>query len=855
MYLFNRITVNPQLPKRIEKLSEIANNLWWSWNTEFLRLFQRIDGDLWEESNKNPVKFLKQVSQERLEAVTKDIGFLKEYDKVVLNFDGYMNSKNTWFSKKYPEEKNDLIAYFSAEYGIDETIPIYSGGLGILSGDHLKSASDLGIPLVAVGLLYKNGYFNQKINGNGDQETEYNNIDLYDLPINPVKDDKGEDLTIYVKFPKRRLYLKVWQINVGRVKLYLLDSDIDKNNEEDRDVTLRLYGGDQEMRIRQEIVLGMAGVNLLKNYLHLEPTVYHMNEGHSAFLNLEIIKNIIKEKQVSFEVAKDIASSKTVFTTHTPVPAGNDIFPIQLVEKYFKDFWPRLGLSREEFLMLGMKPGKDLAKGFNMGILALKIAGKKNGVSKLHGAVSRELFGEVWPEIAANESPIGYVTNGIHTCSWLAPKMKELYNKYLIPYWQDNMHQDQVWEKIKNIPDEKLWNVHNERKIKLLKLVKISTTERLRRSGYSYEEINEIVSKLNPDALTIGFARRFATYKRATLIFKDLERITQILNNSEKPVQLIFAGKAHPADKEGQDLIRYIHQVSMMPQFKGKIFLLENYNIAMSRYLISGVDVWLNNPRRPMEASGTSGQKASVNGVINFSVLDGWWAEGYTQNNGWTIGTNAEYESYEAQDQADSQSMYRTLEEKIIPTYYDKDRNGMSKKWVEIMKNSIITTGGKYSTARMLVDYTNNLYMPLCKLTKKYYEDVDNVAAYNSWKKDLYKNWKDIKITQVNNLDNITIDAGNNIEVACEVELPNIDVENITVEAYYGKILENGVVENVSIIPMTLSDSDEEDKKYYFTAKIELTTGGNYGYTFRVMPKHEMLLEPANLNLVKWITK
>ena len=855
MYLFNRITVNPQLPKRIEKLSEIANNLWWSWNTEFLRLFQRIDGDLWEESNKNPVKFLKHVSQERLEAVTKDIGFLKEYDKVVLNFDGYMNSKNTWFSKKYPEEKNDLIAYFSAEYGIDETIPIYSGGLGILSGDHLKSASDLGIPLVAVGLLYKNGYFNQKINGNGDQETEYNNIDLYDLPINPVKDDKGEDLTIYVKFPKRRLYLKVWQINVGRVKLYLLDSDIDKNNEEDRDVTLRLYGGDQEMRIRQEIVLGMAGVNLLKNYLHLEPTVYHMNEGHSAFLNLEIIKNIIKEKQVSFEVAKDIASSKTVFTTHTPVPAGNDIFPIQLVEKYFKDFWPRLGLSREELLMLGMKPGKDLAEGFNMGILALKIAGKKNGVSKLHGAVSRELFGEVWPEIAANESPIGYVTNGIHTCSWLAPKMKELYNKYLIPYWQDNMHQDQVWEKIKNIPDEKLWNVHNERKIKLLKLVKISTTERLRRSGYSYEEINEIVSKLNPDALTIGFARRFATYKRATLIFKDLERITQILNNSEKPVQLIFAGKAHPADKEGQDLIKYIHQVSMMPQFKGKIFLLENYNIAMSRYLISGVDVWLNNPRRPMEASGTSGQKASVNGVINFSVLDGWWAEGYTQNNGWTIGTNAEYESYEAQDQADSQSMYRTLEEKIIPTYYDKDRNGMSKKWVEIMKNSIITTGGKYSTARMLVDYTNNLYMPLCKLTKKYYEDVDNVAAYNSWKKDLYKNWKDIKITQVNNLDNITIDAGNNIEVACEVELPNIDVENITVEAYYGKILENGVVENVSIIPMTLSDSDEEDKKYYFTAKIELTTGGNYGYTFRVMPKHEMLLESANLNLVKWITK
>lgn len=855
MYLFNRITVNPQLPKRINKLATVANNLWWSWNTEFLRLFQRIDMDLWEQSNKNPVKFLKHVSQEKLEDAAKDVTFLKEYDKIVEEFEDYMNSKNTWFANNYPENKNDLIAYFSAEYGLDQTIPIYSGGLGILSGDHLKSASDLGIPLVAVGLLYKDGYFNQKIDGEGQQQCEYNEIDLYDLPINPVKNEVGEDLIIYVKFPKRRLYLKVWSINVGRIKLYLLDSDIEKNNPEDRDVTLKLYGGNQEMRIRQEIVLGQAGVELLTKYLKLNPTVYHMNEGHSAFLTLEIIKNIIAEKQVSFEVAKDITSSKTVFTTHTPVPAGNDIFPLDLVERYFKDFWPRLGLSREEFLKLGMKPVKELENGFNMGILALKIAGKKNGVSKLHGAVSRELFGDVWPNIAANESPIGYVTNGIHTCSWLAPKMKELYNQYLMPYWQDSMYQDKVWEKINTIPDEKLWNVHNERKAKLLKLVKENTTERLRRSGYSYEDINEIVSKINPNALTIGFARRFATYKRATLIFKDLERITQILNNADRPVQLIFAGKAHPADKEGQDLIKFIHQVSMMPQFKGKIFLLENYNIAMSRYLISGVDVWLNNPRRPMEASGTSGQKASVNGVINFSVLDGWWAEGYNQKNGWTIGNNSEYDSYEAQDQADSQSLYRTLEEKIIPTYYNRENSNIPQKWIGFMKNSILSTGGKYSTARMLVDYTNQYYMPLAKLTKKYYLDIDTVAEYNGWKKDLYRNWKDIQITQTDNFDNITIDAGNKIEVGCEVELPNIDIENIEVEVYYGKILENGIVENVSIIPMELTDSDEEQRKYYFTAKIELTTGGNYGYTFRVMPKNEMILEPANLDLVKWITK
>ena len=862
MYVFNRITVNPQLPKRIEKLSKISNNLWWSWNTEFLRLFRKIDNDLWEKCGKNPVKFLKQVSQDRLEAVSKDLIFLHEYDKCVENFEDYMNSKDTWFANKYPDNKDDLIAYFSAEYGLDETIPIYSGGLGILSGDHLKSASDLGIPLVAVGLLYKNGYFHQKINGNGEQETEYHDIDLHDLPINPVKNENGDDLIIYLKFPKRRIYLKVWQINVGRVKLYLLDSDIEKNNPEDRDVTLRLYGGDQEMRIRQEIVLGMGGVNLLTRALKLEPTVYHMNEGHSSFLILELIKNVIKEKQVSFDVARDIVSSQTVFTTHTPVPAGNDIFPISLVEKYFKDFWPRLTISREEFLKLGMKPCKELENGFNMGILALKVAGKKNGVSKLHGAVSRELFADVWPEIAANESPIDYVTNGIHTCSWLAPSLKQLYNKYLIPYWQDKIQYDYVWEKVRNIPDDKLWNVHQARKEKLLSIVKNNVTERLRRSGYNYEDINAITSKINPNALTIGFARRFATYKRATLIFKDLERITQILNNADRPVQLIFAGKAHPADKQGQDLIKFIHDVSMMPQFKGKIFLLENYNIAMSRYLISGVDVWLNNPRRPMEASGTSGQKASVNGVVNFSILDGWWAEGYNQKNGWRIGFNSDYESYEAQDVTDSQNIYETLEQKIIPAYYNKDKNGISKEWMDYMKESIVSTGGKYSTSRMLSDYTSKFYIPLCNLHNKYYKDLSDVTQFNTWKTDMYRNWKDIKITQKeDNLNNISIDAGNCISVKCQVELPNIKPEFVSVECYYGKILENGVVEDISIIPMQQVKSKsknaetENSKIFEYETKIELKTGGNYGYTFRVMPKNDMLLDSANMNLVKWITQ
>ena len=853
MYIFNKITVNPQLPKKIDKLSVIANNLWWSWNTEFLKLFKQIDIDLWEECQKNPVKFLKLVAQEKLESIAQDAEFLKEYNKNVNNFEGYINSKNTWFNKTYPENKNDLIAYFSAEYGLDEILPIYSGGLGMLSGDHLKSSSDLGIPLVAVGLLYKNGYFHQKINRTGGQESEYFDIDLNNLPIIPVKKETGEDLIISLKMPKGRLYLKAWKIAVGRVNLYLLDSDIEENIEEYRGITLRLYGGDQETRIQQEIVLGIGGVTLLKE-LGLCPTVYHMNEGHSSFLVLELIREIMEDKKVSFNIAKDIVTAKTVFTTHTPVPAGNDIFPTSLVETYFKDFWKPLGITREEFLGLGMKPKEENKTTFNMGILALKIAGKKNGVSKLHGAVSRELFGEVWPEIAPNESPITYVTNGIHTCTWLAPTLKELYNKYLTPYWQDKIHLNETWEKINNIPDKELWEEHQLRKQKLLKLVSENTTNRLRKNGMHYDQIREITSKLNPNALTIGFARRFATYKRATLIFKDLERITQILNDESKPVQLIFAGKAHPKDIEGQNLIKRIHEISMMPQFKGKIFLLEGYDMAMSRHLISGVDVWLNNPRRPMEASGTSGEKASVNGVVNFSILDGWWAEGYNQKNGWAIGTNAEYYSYEEQDKADSESIYNILENKIIPTYYNI-KNGIPEEWVKLMKNSIISTGGNYSTSRMLVDYTNNLYIPLCNLTNKYFKNLDLVTEYNQIKNNLYANWEDIVITQNNNLDNISMDAGKNIEVSCTVKLPNINVENIEAQVYYGKILDNGTIENISIIPMDLAERNDKEKEYTFNAKIELKTGGNYGYTFRVMPKHEMLLDSANLNLIKWITK
>lgn len=856
MYVFNKITVTPQLPERIKGLSTIANNLWWSWNSEFLRLFKEIDIDLWERVEKNPVKFLRLVSQDKLNEILQNSEFLKKYDELLENHANYMSSKNTWFSKKYPNNKNDLIAYFSAEYGLDEIMQIYSGGLGILSGDHLKSASDLGIPLVAVGLLYKNGYFHQKINAYGEQETEFKNIDVSNLPITEVKDAKKDNILVSVNMPKGTLYLKIWQVNVGRVKLYLLDSDVEENIEEYRGITSTLYGGNQETRIQQEIVLGMGGVEVLK-ILGLNPTIYHMNEGHSSFLILELINQIMQEKKVSFNIAKDIVSSKTVFTTHTPVPAGNDIFPLSLVETYFDGIWEKYGISKNEFLKMGMAPNSEVENSeFNMGILALKVAGKKNGVSKLHGAVSRELFAEVWPNIIAHESPITYVTNGIHTCSWLAPNLKKLYNKYLIPFWQDMIYDDNVWKNVKNIPDKDLWDAHIDRKRKLLALVKDNTAERLKRNGYTYDQIAKIVSGLNPNALTIGFARRFATYKRATLIFRDLERITQILNDKNRPVQLIFAGKAHPADKEGQELIKFIHEISMKPQFKGKVFLLEDYSIGMSRYLISGVDVWLNNPRRPMEASGTSGQKASVNGVINFSILDGWWAEGYNANNGWKIGTNADYDNYEIQDNDDSESIYNTLEKKIIPSYYNQNDKGFSNSWVNMMKESIITTGGKFSTARMLVDYVQKLYMPLCNLTNKYYSNLADVTEFNEWKRKINESFDKIVIMQEDtNADNETIDAGKSIKVRCKVKLPNISVDKIQVQVYYGQIEDTGVVSNAVVIPMKLIESDEENRTYRFETDVELTTGGNYGYTFRVMPKHEMILDAENLDLVKWIEK
>lgn len=852
MYLFGKITVKPQLPERISMLSTIANNLWWSWNSYALRLYDYIDSDLFSKVGKNPVKFLSRINQKRLIEVSNDNEFLKDYDMIVDDFNNYLTTNDTYYNRNFPNNKDNIIAYFSAEYGIDEILPLYAGGLGILSGDHCKSASDLGIPFVPVGLLYKQGYFNQLINKDGSELFDYSPSVLEDLPILPVHDEKGNDLIIPVEYPGRIIYLKVWSISIGRVKLYLLDSDIDLNSNVDRQLTLKLYGGNQDMRISQEIALGIGGMKMLK-VLGINPTIYHMNEGHSSFVALEVIKKFMQEKNVSFGVAKKLASSCTVFTTHTPVPAGNDIFPTDLIDRYFNTYYQELGLTQNEFLNLGAKKENIFNEGFNMAVLALKIAGAKNGVSKLHGEVSRELFSELWPETASNEIPIDYVTNGIHTCTWLAPALKELYNAYMRPFWQEQTYDADVWNDIDNIPDQALWEAHMIQKNKLGDLIRKNIRTQKIRHGASVDELNEIDKLFDPSILTIGFARRFATYKRADLIFKDLERITKILNDPSKPVQIVFAGKPHPADIQGQDLVKRIYEISEMPQFKGKVFILENYNMNVARYLVSGVDVWLNNPRRPLEASGTSGEKAGVNGVINFSVLDGWWYEGYNGRNGWAIGDDTEYTNYELQDNADSQSIYNTLENEIIPLYYSKDQSSLNSKWINKMKCSIKTVGGVYNTGRMLVDYLNKMYVPQINRLKAIENNIQGIESYLSWEQDIKSKWPLIKITPTSALNELCVKAGTDIKMTCNVALNGVSPDSVTVEVYCGKLNDNGKMTN-SLYTEMKPDKNINETEFEYSADISIDDGGSYGYTFRVLPKHDLLINKHDLSLCKWLT-
>ncbi len=634
--------VIPSLPASLERLRDLAYNLSWAWNHDAIDLFRRLDRDLWETTLHNPVLMLGTIRQERLEEVMADDGFMAHLERVGRDLDRYMQARNTWYSKNCPNGDGARIAYFSAEFGLTECLRIYSGGLGILAGDHLKSASDLGLPLVGVGLLYQQGYFRQYLNPDGWQQEQYPDNDFYNLPLTLERQLSGAPLTVEVEYPGRTVKAQVWRVQVGRVPLYLLDTNVEGNRPDDRDITDQLYGGDSDMRIRQEILLGIGGIRALE-ILGLRPTVCHMNEGHSAFLALERIRLLMQDCQLTFAEAREAAMAGNVFTTHTPVPAGIDRFHPDLIDQYFSGYYPRLGLSRHEFLGLGRMNPNDPNGYFCMAVLAMRLAYRINGVSQLHGRVSRQMWQEVWPQVPADEVPILGITNGIHPRSWISNDMAGLYDRYLGPRWSDRPADAKIWQQATRIPDEELWRTHERRRERLVTFARGRLRDHLEQQGGSPSEIGHADEVLDPEALTIGFARRFATYKRATLLFRDLERLARILGDKDRPVQLIFAGKAHPQDNAGKELIRQIIHLARRQEFRNRIVFLEDYDMDVARYLVQGVDVWLNTPRRPHEASGTSGMKATANGGLNLSILDGWWDEGYTPDTGWAIGGGEEY--------------------------------------------------------------------------------------------------------------------------------------------------------------------------------------------------------------------
>ena len=695
--------------ERIARLADLANNLWWSWHPQARDLFQALSYPLWRATRHNPVRMLQLVSAEQLKALSADPAFLDQYDRVMAAFDADISNGHLWFTQEYPDQTRP-VAYFSAEFGVHGTLPIYSGGLGVLAGDHCKEASDLGLPLVGMGFIYPEGYFRQHIPPGGWQEAIYDKLNLNQVPIHPVLDRSGNRLLVDVMLRGVPTYVQVWQMHVGRVTLYLMDANVPQNTPWDRELSARLYGGDQETRIRQETVLGLGGVRVLRA-LSITPAAWHMNEGHSAFLVLERLRELVQAGQ-PFDQAVEQIRNTTVFTTHTPVPAGHDAFPFDLMDQYFGRFWPEMGISRERFMSLGQHEGR-----FNMTILALRLAGRTNGVSKLHGEVSQRMWQSVWPGRSVEEVPITAITNGVHTPSWVSTTLKGLFAGHVAVDWEERHDDPALWDRIDQIPDETLWAAHQELKARLLTFIDERTRDMWRSGDLDASQVLASGTLLDPDALTIGFARRFATYKRATLIFRDLERLKRLLHADRRPVQIVFAGKAHPADAMGKQFIQQVYQYAQAPELGGRVAFIEDYDLHVARFLVQGVDVWLNNPRRPNEASGTSGMKAAMNGVPNLSVLDGWWPESYhpagdgRPANGWAFG-QTQYDDWNTQDEVDSQALYRILEEQVVPVYYERDAAGIPHAWIQIMKEAMRTSIAAFSTRRMVKDYVLQMYLP-----------------------------------------------------------------------------------------------------------------------------------------------
>ena len=844
------LEVQPKIPEPLAKLEDFAEDLLYSWDRNVRYLFQRLDRTLWEECGHNPKVFLRRVSQHHLDEAVQDGHFMDDYHRAVTSYQTYHASSLGAGVKKHLDSDDDLVAYFCAEFGLHESLPIYSGGLGILAGDHCKAASDLHLPFIGVGMLYRQGYFTQTIDNQGKQVAHNLRTEFSDLPIKPATNHEGAEVHVHVDMPGRQVTLKVWQAKAGHIKLYLLDSDLPENEEADRRITHQLYGGDIDTRIQQEIVLGIGGVRAVRA-LGLKPTVWHINEGHAAFQILERCREHVANG-LDFETALELVAGGTVFTTHTPVPAGHDIFDHEHIESYFSQYIAELGISKERFLELGTSTSGEGT--FNQTSLSLKGARHRNGVSRIHGGVASQMEQYVWPEILPAENPVGHVTNGVHVHTFLAPEWTTLFDTKFGSEWRNELLNEEYWSRIEEIPDQLYWSIHQSLKANLYEEIKQNLANSYHRNGCSEAQIERLTQYLNgdEDILTIGFARRFATYKRATLIFSDPERLDRLLNNPDRPMMLIFAGKAHPNDIPGQHLIQVIHDFSRRPEFEGKIILLEGYDMALGRLLVSSVDVWLNNPEFPLEASGTSGQKAGMNGVLNLSVLDGWWGEGYNGNNGWAITPHTPDFDAAYRNREESQELLQLLETQVSPLYYDRCHQGYSKGWVEKSKASMKSILPRFNSSRMVMDYVRDYYAPAKRQAIKL--GADNAApakALAQWRDRVVQAWPNVNARR---LDTPTeaVSTGAPLEIKVGVCLDELDKEDIVVECLVYTEDKQGNKSNQRSYNFIATDQVVDGETIYELRLLSDLPGLQY-YNLRVYPHHRHLTHPYESGRMIWI--
>jgi starch phosphorylase len=838
-------TVKPNIPTPLLPLEELAHNLWISWNYEAIMLFMRLDDDAWIASRMNPVRMLGLVSQARLEEAAADDSFLAALHAVYAKFQRY-NSAERWY--KGPTEGS--IAYFSMEYGLDVALPVYSGGLGMLSGDHLKSSSDLGLPLVGVGLLYRQGYFQQYLNPDGFQQESYPENDWYNMPVTLRRDAAGAPLSVSLEMGTEKANAWIWEVKVGRNSLYLLDTNIESNPAHLRLITASLYGGDREARIQQEILLGIGGIRALRA-LGLKARCMHMNEGHSAFLGLERIRLLMCEKKLSFSQAWEAVWATNVFTTHTPVPAGNERFAPSLMEKYFSAMAADLGLGWKDFLGLGREDPNNDGEEFCLTVLALRLSAYNNGVSRLHGRVSRAMWRKIWPALPLDEVPITHITNGVHPRSWVTHDVVDLLDRYFGPEFLDTPTNRDIWDRIDRISDEEIWRTHERRRERMVAFARGRLKEQLVRRGVTNSELSRSADALSPYALTISFARRFATYKRADLLLRDPERLTRLLTDNERPIQLIFAGKAHPHDLAGKEIIKKLIHFASDPRVASRVVFLEDYDMTTSRYLVSGSDVWLNTPRRPLEASGTSGMKAAMNGALNVSILDGWWDEAYSTQIGWAVGRGEEYEDPGLQDEVEGKALYDLLEREIIPLFYTRGMDGLPREWIRRMKASMREVGKGFSAHRMLTEYTQSFYAPaLAKAEAFRAESCGLCRELASYREKLQSNWDELEIEELNSLSASILKVGEKITLTAKVNLSGMEPDEVGVELYYGNLSSEGEIEEPRRLPMRHCGTDDEAAVY--CAEIVCDRTGRQGYTVRVLPSHPALVHPFLPGLVKW---